>query len=82
MSDGTKNWLGNGSMFWASRKTLLVPPKADPFVEDHVAPMVGSILGSPIAKAALLPTLVIGGLMAIGARKARIEAESLTEGKV
>jgi len=82
MADGTHNWLGNGSMFWASKKTLLVPPKADPFVEDHVAPMTGSLLGGSVAKAVLLPTIVVGGLMALSARRARVEADSMTEGEV
>lgn len=82
MGDGTKNWLGNGSMFWGSKKTLLVPPKADPFIEDHVAPMIGSLLGSPVAKATLLPTLVIGGLLALSARRAQNEAAPMTEGEV
>lgn len=82
LSDGTKNWLGNGSMFWASSKVLLVPPKADPFIEDHVAPVAESLLTGPIAKAALLPTLVIGGLMALSARRSRNEEESLTGGEV
>ena len=80
--DGTNNWVGNGSMFWASKKTLLVPPKADPFIEDHVAPMVSGLLTSPVAKAVLLPTLVIGGLMALSARRSNNEADALTGGEV
>ena len=80
--DGTNNWVGNGSMFWASKKTLLVPPKADPFIEDHVAPMVNGLLTSPVAKAVLLPTLVIGGLMALSARRSNNEADALTGGEV
>ena len=38
-ANGTQNWIGNGAMFWASKKVLLTPPKADPFIEDHMAPM-------------------------------------------
>lgn len=67
---------GDGSMFWFSRKSVLVAPKADPFIEDHVSPMVSSLLSGPFAKAALVPTLVAGGLLALSARKAKIEGES------
>lgn len=69
--------FGDGSMFWASKKFLVAPPKADPFMEDHIAPMVGSLLSSPFAKAALAPTLVVGGLLALAARRAKIEEEAL-----
>lgn len=75
LADGTKNWLGNGSMFWASKRTILVPPKADPFIEDHVAPMAASMLSGLGAKM-LVPTLVVGGLAALSAR--RMTNESLT----
>lgn len=71
---GTKNWVGNGSMFWASKKVLLGPPKADPFIEDHLAPMTESLLTG--SGKLLLPTLVIGGLAALSAR--RNANESLT----
>ncbi|MEI8081853.1 MAG: 4Fe-4S dicluster domain-containing protein, partial [Actinomycetes bacterium] len=41
LANGTQNWIGSGSVYWASkRSTVLIPPKADPFVEDHVTPMV------------------------------------------
>lgn len=80
LADGTKNWIGNGSMFWASKKTLLVPPKADPFIEDHVAPMVDSMVNSTGGKL-LLPTLVLGGLAALSARRVRNES-ALNGGEV
>lgn len=75
--------VGDGNMWWFSRKGLVSPPKADPFVEDHVSPMVGSLLNGPFAKAVLVPTLVVGGLLALSARRATIEAEqvSLTGGE-
>ena len=79
LTDTNQHWVsrfGDGSMFWASRKFLVAPPKADPFMEDHVAPMVGSLLSSPFAKAALAPTLVVGGLLALAARRAKIEEEA------
>ena len=70
------SYQGDGSMFWFSRKNGLVAPKADPYVEDHISPMVSSLLSGPFAKAALVPTLVAGGLLALSARKAKIQAES------
>jgi Fe-S-cluster-containing dehydrogenase component len=73
LPDGTHNWVGNGSVFWASRKVLLAPPKADPFVEDHLIPSAGSIptLG-------VVPVLAVGGLLAYSARRSRME--EATEG--
>ncbi len=70
-----KTWshYGDGGMWWCSTKYTLVPPKADPFIEDHVAPMVSSMLASPLAAAAIVPTLVVGGLMAVSARRAENE---------
>jgi hypothetical protein len=67
--------VGDGSVFWFSRKYMLIQPKADPFMEDHISPMVGSLLSGPFAKAALVPTLVVGGLLALSARRARIQEE-------
>ena len=81
----TQGWtsrFGDGSMFWASHKFLVAPPKADPFMEDHAVPMIGSLLSSPFAKAALAPMLVVGGLLALTARRAKIEEEALSEGGV
>ncbi len=68
LADGTHNWIGNGSMYWASKKTLLAPPKADPFVEDHLIPSAGSVptLG-------VLPVLAVGGLLAYSARRSQME---------
>lgn len=70
-----RNWFGGESMFWASKKVLLAPPKADPLIEDHVAPLVGDIAASSMKVA--LPTLVVGGLMALSARRARVQEEAL-----
>jgi Fe-S-cluster-containing dehydrogenase component len=66
---------GDGSIYWLSRVNYLLAPKADPFMEDHVSPMVSSLLNSPFAKAALVPTLVAGGLLALASRRARIQEE-------
>ena len=53
--------------------TLLAPPKADPFVEDHLIPSAGSIptLG-------VVPVLAVGGLLAYSARRSQME--EATEG--
>lgn len=80
-ANGTRNWLGNGSMYWGSKTVLLAPPKADPLVEDHMAPMAGGLASNSLKLA--LPTLVVGGLAALSARKARIEEEtSASRGEV
>ncbi|GAV31710.1 MAG: hypothetical protein QMD76_00205 [Anaerosomatales bacterium] len=68
-ANGFISAVGDGSMFWASRKVLLVPPKADPYVEDHVTPLISSLVSGPFAKAALVPTLLAGGLAAVIARR-------------
>lgn len=70
-----------GSMFWASKKYLLAQPKADPFMEDHLSPMLSSVLSSPFAKAAFVPTLVAGGLLALAARRAKMEEEASMTGE-
>lgn len=70
---------GDGSMYWASRKSLIIAPKADPFVEDHVTPLVSSVLSSPFAKAALVPAALGAGLVALIARRQRLAEESLGE---
>jgi len=85
LSDTSQHWMsriGDGSMFWASRKFLVAPPKADPFIEDHLSPMVGSLLSSPFAKAALAPTLIVGGLLALAARRAKMEEQTSMTGEV
>jgi formate dehydrogenase iron-sulfur subunit len=70
---GSIGWVGNGSLFWASHKVLLAPPKADPFVEDHLIPGASSmpLLG-------VVPVLAVGGLLAYSARRSRME--EATEG--
>jgi Fe-S-cluster-containing dehydrogenase component len=75
-----KSTHGEGSVFWFSRKYMLIAPKADPFMEDHISPMVSSLFSGPFAKAALVPTLVAGGLLALAARRAKIEEEELVAG--
>jgi formate dehydrogenase iron-sulfur subunit len=75
------SYQGDGGVFWFSRKLItILPPKADPFMEDHISPMVGNLLSGPFAKAALVPTLVAGGLLALAARRAKIEEEEFAAG--
>jgi len=84
LNDSGQGWMsrfGDGSMFWASHKFLVAPPKADPFMEDHVSPMLGGLLSSPFAKAALAPTLLVGGLLALAARRAKMEQEPSMTGE-
>lgn len=76
---GAGNYFGNGSIYWASAKQKVAPPKADPFIEDHIAPMASGLLTSGRL---LVPTLVVGGLAAISARRARNEAEATTTEEV
>ncbi len=71
LSNGTQNWIGNGSMFWASSKVMLTPPKADPFVEDHLVPMASSALTGGM----LVPTLLLGGFAMLAKRKSEVKAE-------
>lgn len=77
LSNGTKNWFGNGSIFWASRKVLLAPPKADPLVEDHLVPASSALSGLSIG---VLPALALGGLMAYSSRRTKFEETPAIEG--
>jgi hypothetical protein len=52
--NGSQNWIGNGAMFWASKKVMLVPPKADPLIEDHVVPSATYAVWQRL----IVPTLV------------------------
>ncbi len=70
---------GDGSIYWASRKNLLIAPKADPFIEDHVTPLVSSVISGPYAKAALLPTILAGGLVAVIARRQQLAGPGIEE---
>jgi hypothetical protein len=81
LNDPTNKFIsavGDGSVFWASRKALLLAPKADPFVEDHVTPLLSSVLSSPFAKAALVPAALGAGLFAVISRRQSM-AESAGE---
>ncbi len=72
LANGTQNWIGNGAMYWASKKVLLTPPKADPFIEDHIAPMASSMLSGGRL---VVPTILLGGLAALSARKESVKSE-------
>jgi Fe-S-cluster-containing dehydrogenase component len=79
IANGYISAQGDGSVFWASRKYLLIAPKADPFVEDHITPLMSSLVSGPFAKAALVPTLLAGGLVAVIARRQRLADETMGE---
>ncbi len=74
LANGTQNWIGSGGVYWAAKKNMLVPPKADPFIEDHLTPMVSSMVsgGSKLA----IPALLLGGLAVVSMRRTKVEAES------
>jgi len=77
---GTHNWVGGGSLYWASHHLYtLAPPKADPFIEDHIAPMASSLISGGKM---VLPTLIVGGLAALSARRTRIESDATTAEEV
>lgn len=78
-ASGYTSAQGDGSVFWASKKYLLIAPKADPLVEDHVTPLISSIMSSPYAKAALVPAALGAGLFALIARRQRLAEESMGE---
>jgi Fe-S-cluster-containing dehydrogenase component len=68
---------GDGSIYWASKKAIIIQPKADPYIEDHITPMVSNLLTGPFAKAALVPTIFAGGLLAVIARRQQTMEESV-----
>lgn len=80
-SGGYISYQGEGSMFWASKKYLLAAPKADPFVEDHITPMLSSMLSSSVSKAAVVPTLVAGGILAVIMRRIALGEEADLNGE-
>lgn len=69
-------FVGGNSMWWVTSKSAMPTPKADPFVEDHVAPMVSGLLSNPLVATAIVPTLVVGGLLAVSARRAENEKQA------
>lgn len=80
-SGGYISYQGDGSMFWASKVRIIAAPKADPFIEDHITPMLSSVLTQSVSKATLVPTLVAGGVLAAIARKIHIANEAATFGE-
>jgi Fe-S-cluster-containing dehydrogenase component len=73
---GYISFIGDGSMYWASKRAIIIQPKADPYIEDHITPMVSNMLNSSFARAALVPTIFAGGLLAIIARRQQNMEES------
>ena len=80
-ANGYLSAQGDGSVFWASKKAVVIQPKADPFIEDHITPMVSNMLNSSFAKAALVPTIFAGGLLAVIARRQANAEESAELGE-
>ena len=78
-ANGTRNWIGNGSMFWGSKKVLLAPPKADPLVEDHVSPLTSDFT---IGALGLAPAVLLTGMWAYSSHRARTEEEAAARGEV
>lgn len=62
----------NGGFFWISKKHF-IPPTADPFVEDHLTPMMSKFLLSPAAAGLLMPAAVIGGLYGVIRRRMSVQ---------
>lgn len=77
---GFISYLGDGSMYWASKKFILAAPKADPFVEDHITPMFSRAMSDTVASSTLVPALIAGGLLAVIARRNRAD-ETVTNGE-
>ena len=75
-ANGYLSAQGDGSVYWASKTSLVVQPKADPYIEDHITPMVSNLLTGPFAKAVLVPTIFAGGLLAVIARRQQNMEES------
>lgn len=80
-SGGYISYQGEGSMFWGSKKYILAAPKADPFVEDHLTPLFSSVLTSSVNRAAIVPTLVAGGILALVMQRIARANEATTSGE-
>lgn len=78
---GYISYQGDGSLFWASKKYVLAAPKADPFFEDHLTPMVSGLVSKSVTGLATVPTLVGCGLAAVIARRMKIASEADTGGE-
>ncbi len=71
---GYKYKVGDGHMFWVSNKPFN-PPTTDPYIEDHISPMLGRLMNAPVSKALVLPTLMFGGLYALYRRRLELAGE-------
>lgn len=65
---------GDGHMFWASSKPFAAPT-TDPYIEDHISPMLERLVKSPVSKALVLPALLFGGIYALYRRRITIASE-------
>jgi hypothetical protein len=67
--------VGDGHVFWASNRSFTAPA-ADPFVEDHISPMVGKLSSGGASRALAVPSLLVGGLYALYRRRLDISSEN------
>ncbi|MCL5292832.1 MAG: 4Fe-4S dicluster domain-containing protein, partial [Actinobacteria bacterium] len=75
-AQGYSTWtFTSGNVIWASKKAFSAPA-ADPFVEDHISPVLDTLLRSPVGKAVLVPSLFVGGLYALYARRMNLANEA------
>jgi Fe-S-cluster-containing dehydrogenase component len=65
---------GDGHVYWASNH-YITPPTSDPFIEDHISPMVGSLSRISAGKSIALPTMALGGIYALYRRRMEISSE-------
>jgi len=69
----TQNWWGSGAVYWTGKTTMLVAPKADPFIEDHITPMASNVLSGGKF---MIPALLLGGFAVVSMRRAKNEEEA------
>lgn len=75
------SWIGTGHVFWARKSpgggvvATFTPPTTDPFIEDHISPMIEKVLRSPVGPALGIPALLLGGFYALYRRKETLAEE-------
>lgn len=61
-----------GGFYWVSSHAF-GPPTSDPYVEDHLTPMVSRFLLSPAGVSFLMPAAVVGGLYGLIKRRMTLQ---------
>jgi Fe-S-cluster-containing dehydrogenase component len=69
------NIVGDGHVYWASKKPFTAPA-SDPFIEDHISPMLGKVSNGTTGKILAIPTVLFGGLYALYRRRLDVGTES------